>query len=104
MILASGGIDDIILCQDSRKVPPLLEKQQFGVVILDLSMPRISGEELLPELVELYPNTPVIIVTGANEVATAVACMQMGAFDYMVKPVERSRIVSSVRRAAWQSR
>jgi DNA-binding NtrC family response regulator len=42
---------------------------------------------------------PVIIVTGANDVETAVKCMQQGAFDYIVKPVEKSRLVSATRRA-----
>jgi DNA-binding NtrC family response regulator len=99
LILVSGGIENIIICQDSRKVLGLLKEQGLGAVILDLSMPHLSGEELLPEIVELYPDVPVIIMTGANEVETAVACMRMGAFDYMVKPVEKSRMISAVSRA-----
>ncbi len=67
--------------------------------MLDLSMPHISGIEILDIVREEYPEMPVIIVTGKNEVGTAVDCMQKGAFDYMVKPVERSRLVSGVKRA-----
>ena len=46
-----------------------------------------------------YPGVPVIIVTGTNEVETAVNCMRSGAFDYMVKPVEENRMISGIQRA-----
>jgi DNA-binding NtrC family response regulator len=65
-----------------------------------LRMPYISGEELLPVISGDYPEIPVIVVTGANDVETAVKCMQLGAFDYIVKPVEKSRLIGAVRRAA----
>ncbi len=98
-LLVSDGINHIISCQDPRRVAGILENQEFSAAMLDLSMPHISGEELLPVVVSSYPEIPVIIVTGANEVDTAVRCMQAGAFDYMVKPVERSRLLSGLRRA-----
>ncbi len=46
-----------------------------------------------------FPEIPVIIITGSNDVDTAVRCMKSGAFDYMVKPVEKSRLISGVKRA-----
>ena len=46
-----------------------------------------------------FPEVPVIVITGSNDVDTAVACMKTGAFDYMVKPVEKSRLISGVKRA-----
>jgi DNA-binding NtrC family response regulator len=97
--LVSGGISHILQCQDARKVKDVLAIQQVTVILLDLSMPYVSGEELLPQLVEDFPEVPVIIVTGANEIETAVRCMRTGAFDYMVKPVEKNRLLSGVRRA-----
>jgi DNA-binding NtrC family response regulator len=97
--LRSGGIDEIICCQDSRKVMEMLSIRGFGAVLLDLSMPHVSGQELLPKITQEYPDIPVIIITGFNEVGTAVECMKKGAFDYMVKPVEKSRMVSGVKRA-----
>lgn len=97
--LRSGGIKNIMKCHDSRDVMPLLLRQAVEVVLLDLSMPFISGDELLPLIAQDYPEIPIIIITGNNEVETAVKCMQESAFDYMVKPVERSRLISGVRRA-----
>jgi len=49
--------------------------------------------------VERFPDVPVVVVTGANDVNTAVRCMKLGAYDYMVKPVEVQRLVSGVKRA-----
>jgi DNA-binding NtrC family response regulator len=97
LLLAS--INHIIRCQDSREVMPLLFKQEIEVMLLDLSMPHISGGELLSLVTKDFPEVPVIIITGSNDVETAVECMKSGAFDYMVKPVEKSRLISGVKRA-----
>ncbi len=99
LILNSGGFNHIQTCQNSRKVMSNLEQKEPSVILMDLSMPHLSGQELLKNLQVSYPHIPVIIVTGMNEVDTAVACMSQGAFDYMVKPVEPGRMISGVRRA-----
>jgi DNA-binding NtrC family response regulator len=62
-------------------------------------MPYLPGDQLLAAIHEEMPQVPVIVVTGSNEVSPAVECMKAGAFDYMVKAVEESRLVSGVRRA-----
>ena len=97
LLLAS--INNIIRCQDSRDVMRLLSSQEVEVMLLDLSMPHVSGEELLSLVTKDFPEVPVIIITGSNDVETAVECMKSGAFDYMVKPVEKSRLISGVKRA-----
>ena len=97
--LNSIGIDDIILCSDSRKVIPILNKRTVELVILDLTMPFISGEELLAKIKSEFPDIPVIIITGNLEIESAVRCMQAGALDYIVKPVDGDRLISSVKRA-----
>ncbi len=98
-VLLFASINNIIRCEDSRNVMPLLSRQEIEVMLLDLSMPHISGEELLSLVTKDFPEIPVIIITGSNDVETAVACMKSGAFDYMVKPVEKSRLISGVKRA-----
>ncbi len=98
-VLLFASINNIIRCQDSRNVMPLLSHQEVEVMLLDLSMPHISGEELLSFVTRDFPEIPVVIITGSNDVETAVACMRSGAFDYMVKPVENSRLISGVKRA-----
>jgi len=98
-VLLFASINNIIRCEDSRDVMSLLSRQEIEVMLLDLSMPHISGEELLSLVARDFPEVPVIIITGSNDVETAVACMKSGAFDYMVKPVEKSRLISGVKRA-----
>jgi len=97
--LRSGKINNFIRHQDSREVMPTLSEHQVEAVLLDLRMPQITGDQLLPLIVAEHPDVPVIIITGADDVETAVKCMKAGAFDYMVKPVERSRLVAGVKRA-----
>jgi len=98
-VLRSASMNHTIRCQDSRKVMAIFSEQEIEVMLLDLSMPYVSGEELLSMVTKDFPEVPIIVVTGSNDVETAVRCMKSGAFDYMVKPVEKSRLVSGVRRA-----
>ena len=94
-----GGISNITTCSDSRKVLSILEKGKIGLVLLDLTMPHLSGEEVLERIAERHPEIAVIVVSGLNQVETAVRCMRLGAFDYCVKTDEEDRIVGAVLRA-----
>jgi DNA-binding NtrC family response regulator len=98
-MLEAAGIDNCLLCQDSRQVMDLVEQHKPTVILMDLSMPHVTGEQLLARLTDERPQIPVIIVTGTNEVETALSCMRNGAFDYLVKPVEETRLTSAVKRA-----
>jgi DNA-binding NtrC family response regulator len=95
----SGGINNITRCSDSREVMGILAGKGIGLVLLDLNMPHLSGEELLSKIVEEYPEIPVIIISGLNQVETAVDCMKRGGFDFFVKTVEEERLVQGVQRA-----
>lgn len=100
LALNSGGFADVILCQDSREALSLLtEKENIEVILLDLMMPYETGTELLKTFIENYPEIPVIVITAIDDLDTAVDCIKTGAFDYLVKPVENLRLVSSVHRA-----
>ena len=96
---SSAGVTNSFLCQDSREVLPLLEKGGIGLVLLDLTMPGLSGEELLTAIAECHPDTACIVISGINQIDTAVRCMKLGAFDYFVKTYEEERIVGGVLRA-----
>jgi two-component system, NtrC family, nitrogen regulation response regulator GlnG len=99
IVLRTSGVAHVITVEDSRAVMPLLAEQEVGVLVLDLTMPQISGQALLEQVAGDYPDIPVILMTATNDLETAVRCMQTGASDYLVKPVEESRLVSSVKRA-----
>ncbi len=99
MILRSAGIKDVVTMEDSREVLPFLIEQGASAIVLDLSMPYVPGAELLTEINHGFPEIPVIVMTATNELGTAVACMKSGAFDYLVKPVEKDHFVSTVQKA-----
>jgi DNA-binding NtrC family response regulator len=97
--LRTTGISNIICCSDSRQVLQILTEQQCSAMVLDLIMPHVTGDALLPEIIRLYPNLPVIIITGLDQVDTAVSCMQQGAFDYQVKGSEDKKLLEVIKRA-----
>jgi DNA-binding NtrC family response regulator len=97
--LLADGINNIIGCEDSRDVISLAENRDIELALLDMTMPFITGEELLEVLARDFPDVPVIIVTGIQEIDTAVRCLKLGAFDYLVKPVEHGRLIASVNHA-----
>jgi len=99
LFLKTSGIKNVHAIQDSRDLLSQLRQHNAAVIILDLFMPFLSGTQLLPEIIDRYPEIPVIIVTATQEVDTAVSCMKQGAFDYLVKPVDKSRFITSVKRA-----
>jgi len=94
-----GGITRLLTCQDAREVPQLLARENVGLILLDMTMPHVSGEQLLSRLREEHPDITVIVVSGLNQVETAVNCMQLGAFDYIVKGIDNDRLLDTVRRA-----
>jgi two-component system, NtrC family, nitrogen regulation response regulator GlnG len=99
IVLRTSGVAPIMTVEDSRAVMPLLAEQEVEVLVLDLTMPHIAGHALLEQVAGNYPDIPIILLTATNDLETAVQCMQTGASDYLVKPVEESRLVSSVKRA-----
>ncbi len=95
-VLLQSGYNNTETCNDSRNVISILKEGNYSLVLLDLRMPYLTGEELLPQILEEHPDLPVIVITGANDIETAVNCMKAGAFDFMVKPVDRTRLATSI--------
>ena len=95
--LTANGINNIITLSDSTKVMDLLDKTEISLTVLDINMPNISGLELLPMIVDKHPNIPVVIITAMNDVESAVKCIKAGAFNYILKPVDDSRLVTTIR-------
>lgn len=99
LTLQSLGFNNIMRCQDSRDVSKILSEQKIEIVLLDLIMPHVSGEEILNQISSEYPEIPVVIVSGVDELNIAVECMRKGAFDYLLKPVSREHLRVSIRSA-----
>lgn len=99
MFLKYEGIGPVVGVNDGRKVMNSIRDNDIAVVVLDLVMPHVSGRELLDLIRREHPEIPVVVMTAVQELESAVECMKHGAFDYLVKPVEKDRFVSSVRNA-----
>ena len=94
----------VVACQDSREAMNILGSVDVDLVILDITMPYLSGDDLLVQVKEAYPHLPVIMTTGLVQVELAVKCMKLGAFDYYVKTTEVDRILNGIERALELSR
>ncbi len=86
------AVDGVTALERIVELPP-------DLVVTDLDMPRMNGMGLLKELQQRDPELPVIVVTSASEVRSAVAAMRAGAVDYITKPVEFEDLLVAVERA-----
>jgi DNA-binding NtrC family response regulator len=97
--LLSAGLPDPIMVSDSRKVLDLVRRQKFHLALLDLIMPHLDGMEVLRQIKQESPSTECIILTAVDDVATAVQAIHMGAYDYLVKPLQVKRTTIAIRHA-----
>ncbi|WP_449245377.1 sigma-54-dependent transcriptional regulator [Desulfobacca acetoxidans] len=86
-------------CPDGEAALNLLSQRTYEVVLTDLSMPKCDGMEVLKYLVEHFPGTSCIIITGYGTIQNAVDAMRLGAYDYLCKPVESQELLVVVARA-----
>ncbi len=99
ILFGAEGFDNIVKVSDPTLLMDVLASGSAALVLLDLIMPGLSGEALLDEIVQRHPDVPVIVVTARDTVSAAVSCMKQGAFDFIAKPVDPDRLLTSVRHA-----
>ncbi len=73
-----------------------LKRQSFNLALLDIKLPGISGMDLLKTIQKCYQMTATVMITGVNDVNTAVEAMQLGASDYIVKPFTIDKLIASI--------
>lgn len=88
---------EVIEAADGREAVSIARGRAPDIVLLDLAMPGKNGLEVLRKLVPEMPGTGFIIVTGNEDEALARACLQLGAFDYVPKPVDLEVLARSVK-------
>jgi DNA-binding NtrC family response regulator len=89
----------VFLAQDGEEALELLRRGDIDVMITDLKMPKLAGDELLRRAGADFPGLPVIILTGHGTIENAVQAMKEGAYDYLTKPVNMDRFLLLVQRA-----
>ncbi|WP_243357786.1 sigma-54-dependent transcriptional regulator [Fundidesulfovibrio terrae] len=77
-----------------------LEESEVDVVITDMKMPKMTGQEVLERVKKSYPHIPVIIMTAFGSIEGAVDAMRVGAFDYVTKPFSNEELMLTVAKAA----
>jgi putative two-component system response regulator len=77
----------------------MLQQDPVPLVISDLRMPQMDGVTLLREIITRWPDTAVLVVTAVAEVESAVACLQLGALDYVAKPFHLDEVRARVMQA-----
>ena len=66
----------------------ILGRQKIAGMLLDVRMPGLSGIDLVPQALELEPHLAILMLTAVTEATTAALCMQRGAFEYLIKPID----------------
>lgn len=90
---------NVLLAGDGREALNVLNNEEVDLIITDLKMPVMSGEELLKKVASAYPTVPVIILTGHGTIESAVNAMRDGAYDFITKPLNLDRLSLLVKRA-----
>jgi two-component system, NtrC family, nitrogen regulation response regulator NtrX len=81
-----------------------IDSQNFSALLLDIQMPEMNGFEVLKRVREKYINLPVIIITAHGSIENAIKATKLGAFDFIEKPIDRDKLLISVRNAVDQNK
>ena len=90
---------EIELAEDGIKGIEKVKNSAFDVVLCDIKMPGMDGIEVMEQLVQLAPDTPVVMISGHGNIDTAVESIKKGAFDYIEKPLDLNRLLITIRNA-----
>lgn len=87
------------VAENGREAVEMLKDHDYDLLICDIKMPELDGLDVLERVPLVSPDTTVVMITGHGDVELAVKCMQMGAFDFISKPPDLNRLLTTVRNA-----
>jgi response regulator RpfG family c-di-GMP phosphodiesterase len=87
---------DVTVAATGEEALAILRRQKIMVMILDVNLPGISGVELVPSILEIEPTIALLMLTAVNDATTAALCMQRGALDYLIKPIELGHLARAI--------
>ena len=97
--LLTAGFNNFKTCSDGREVDGLLSADRFSLLLLDLNMPYISGHQIIHQAAALENSPPIVVVTASSQVKDYAQGAAAGIVDYLIKPVDRDRLIGAVRKA-----
>src|SRR5579863_6817934 len=96
--LRLSGVE-IATASSAQAALDLLQQQEYDAIVSDIKMPGMDGLALMATVYELYPETPVLLITGHGEHSLAIQALRGGAYDYIQKPIDRDYFIASLDRA-----
>ncbi len=90
---------EVALAATGEEALEILERQKITGILLDVNLPGTNGIDLVPRIMELEPTVAVLMLTAVNDATSAALCMQRGALDYLIKPIDLAHLGSAIRRA-----
>jgi len=96
-LVTEGFRVDIV--DDGKYAIENLKKNSYDLLLLDLEMKEIHGEEVLKYATEFHPNVQVIVLTAKSEVRVAIDCIKNGAYDFITKPYDFEQLLVVIKRA-----
>lgn len=90
---------EFIIAEDGLEGYKQIEKEDFALIISDLKMPKMTGTELLKQALQLKPETTFVMMSGHADIDTAVDSLKDGAYDFISKPIDINRLLTSVKNA-----
>ncbi len=90
---------EFVIAHDGLEGFKHIEKEDFALVLSDIKMPKVSGTELLKQALQLKPDTTFVMISGHADIDTAVDCLKDGAYDFISKPIDINRLITSVKNA-----
>lgn len=99
ILLEENSDHEIVEAADGRTAIDTFGDGQWDLVFCDIKMPYTDGVEVLEHMMKVNSDVPVIMISGHGDINTAVDCLKKGAFDYLPKPPDLNRLLSTVRHA-----
>jgi len=99
ILLEEDASNDVHEAADGKQAIALFGDGAWDLVFCDIKMPHMDGVEVLEKMMAINPEIPVIMISGHGDINTAVDCLKKGAFDYLPKPPDLNRLLSTVRHA-----
>lgn len=90
---------EITIAENGLDAYKLIEKNDFDLIISDIKMPKLSGNELLTQSLSIKPESVFLMISGHADIETAVTCLKNGAYDFISKPIDINRLITSVKNA-----
>jgi putative two-component system response regulator len=89
---------EVAVAATGEEALDILQRQKITGILLDVNLPGTNGIDLVPRIIEVEPTVAVLMLTAVNDATSAALCMQRGALDYLIKPIDLSHLGRAVRR------